>query len=405
MDSFVFTYSADAPERIEIGYLARASSEAVVEWLKAHWHEPEKGIYGDMWRHDDEGRRLLEYVLYRRNDPFIDYGLVRYGFSLNVIQRVYDRGDETTRLAAIGNPNGSTHLEQAKDILVNGKYRAIKLLLQNKYITGGFIKNLLSREGAFSGIDDDRLFLIVLAIRGNERLNRPYESLYLDGFDDYLYHEAFSAAWELTKSVQVNQRWASALWDLLANCQKPVSFEELEETIQRWQIDEPIDVDGEVEWFKRSPSFFVRALLGGVKENDDELLNSDDPAMRVGFYRRFQPYKYRDWSKFIERDGGEFINAALDNENIWRSAEYRDQLSSACWDAPDPSHMMDVPNDFRGREDTYRERHPEWFADEDDNSSGEPGVILERIDRLEEQIARLEEQISIAIRTKRGLFS
>lgn len=402
MDSFVFTYKADAPERIEIGYLARASSDAVVNWLRANWREPEKGVYDDMWRQDDEGRRLLEYVLYRRNDPFIDYGLARYGCSTNVVQKVYDRGDETTLLAAIGNPNGSTHLEQAKDILVSGKYRAVKLLLQNKYITGRFIENLLRRKGAFSEIDGDRLFLIVVALRGNERLNRPYESLYLDGFDDYLYHEVFSAAWELTKTVETNQRWASALWDLLAGCQRPTSFDELEETIQRWQIDEPME--GEIEWFKRSPSFFVRALLGSLKKDDEELLNSDDPAMRVAFYQRFQPYRYRDWSKFIERDGSEFINAALANVNIWRSAEYRDQLSSACWDAPDPNHTMDLPNDFRGREASYRERHPNWFADEDEGAFGEPDVILERIDRLEDQIGRLEEQISLAIHAKRGLF-
>lgn len=395
MESFVFTYKADAPERIEIGYLAKALPEAVVEWLKVNWQEPEEGIYGDMWRHEDDGRRLLEYVLYRRNDPFIDYGLARYGFSLNVIQRVYDRGDETARLAAIGNPNGNTHLKQAKDILINGKYRAVNLLLQNKYLAGGFINNLFNRKESFSDIDDDRFLLILTAIKGNERLNRPYKSLYLDGFDDYQYHKAFSAAWELTKSVPVSQRWAVVLWELLANCQKPVGFEELEETIQRWRIDKP--TDGEVEWFERSPSFSVRALLGSLSENDENLMNSDDPAMRVAFYRKFKPYKYKDWSDYLERDGGEFVNAALSNDNLWRSEKYREQLSQACWDVPDPNHTMDVPNDYRGREAFYRERHPDWFADEDESDSTELDIILERIDTL-------EERLNIAIQAKRGLF-
>ena len=51
----MITYKAKAEERIEIGYVTKASPEAVVEWLKDNWKEPEKSIYGDMWDRDDDG--------------------------------------------------------------------------------------------------------------------------------------------------------------------------------------------------------------------------------------------------------------------------------------------------------------------------------------------------------------
>jgi hypothetical protein len=366
-----------------------------VRWLRENYREPRKGIYGEtLALYEDDGRRLVEYILSRRKDPLIDHGLARYGYSRYGIRKAYDRGDASTRAAAVGNIRGGLVLRQADQIMRTGKYHLLRALLQNKWLSGRFIDSLLRRKEAFSDVSDDRFAVIVRALTGNDRLRTPYQSLYLDGFDDYQYHLPFHAAWDLSKTVPANQEWAGILWDLLGSTERPYTLEGQQAAIERWNIDIPPEKPG--RWSSRSPSFFVRSLLYDFQIPDKTLLESEDAACRQSFYRRFSPDEFPDWSRFLETDGEEFTYAALQNENLWRSAAHRRALSWVCSSTPDPNHSMDMKNYFRSAEQRHRERQPEWFAEAPDPPWQEPvQQILERLGRLETALQAMPRKRSL----------
>lgn len=392
----MYTYKSSQQERVEVGYLAKASPEEVVRWLRDNYKEPRKGIYGEtLDLHKDDGRRLIEFMLSRRRDALIDHGLARFGYSRYAIQKAADRGDVSTRAAAVGNIRGGVALKNAHTILRTGKYSLLNAMLQNKWLSGRYIEVLLRRKGAYADISDDRFALIVSAITGNARLMTPYESERLDGFDEYEYHLPFQAAWDLTRIVPANQLWAGILWDLLEKTQPSGPIDNLVAVIERWNIDVTPTKPG--KWYSRSPSFFVRSLLYNRMQPDSTLLGSPDAACRHSFYRRFSPREFPDWPRFLKIDGEEFTVAALQNENLWESEAQRQTLYQVCSLTPDEHHTMEMQNDFRRCEKGHRERHPEWFVDGTDATSREPlAEILERLDRMEEALQ--------ALPRKRGLF-
>jgi hypothetical protein len=133
--------------------------------------------------------------------------------------------------------------------------------------------------------------------------------------------------------------------------------------IARWRIDEkPVRAD---KWYNMSPSFYLRSMIADLLEANDDLRSSDDLALRCSFYRRFEPYEYKNWPDFAERDSGVFFEAALQNMNLWRYREERERLERLAWDMPDPHSTMDAPNDYRARENHLMKIHPEWFSNND----------------------------------------
>ncbi len=279
---YYFSYQ----EKIEIGFLVKAPDFKVVEWLEKNWKQPEDGPYGDQWGFEHEGRWVLERLLTKRKDEFIDYGLARYGFSLKAIQTVFDRGNTSTRYAAIVNPRGNIRLKQAGEIIRKGSFSLLRAMLQSRYLTSDFLVKLLYRKDGFEDISDNRLYFILRCLSGNERLSREYDALYMNGFDDFEYHKTFQAAWDLTKTVPADQKWASVLWAFLGTCIRPSSLNGIEQAIDRWRIDEPKKKDEPVwvglpshierqrrlaeegtRWYERNQSFNVRSLLGACRDN------------------------------------------------------------------------------------------------------------------------------------------
>ena len=63
-------------------------------------------------------------------------------------------------------------------------------------------------------------------------------------------------------------------------------------SIARWRIDDkPVHAE---KWYEMSPSFYLRSTIADLLEADDDLLGSDDLALRRSFYRRFQPCRYKN---------------------------------------------------------------------------------------------------------------
>ena len=298
--SRLFTYKANAKERIEIGYLLRASAEATARWLMENWRQPIVDDF-DGWKGDTSGRHLLEFILSKRRDPIIDHALARYGYTKGAIQLAYDRGDVSTRYAAVGNPRGNIALKQISEILRTGSFSLITELLQNPFLPGRFFENLFGRKEEFSDIDDQRFLTILYRIAGSPRLSRARDDTFFDGYAEHAYDKAFQATWNLAKTVPTDQHWAGALWEILRRCERPQSggIDNLDQAIERWRIDRSF-VDKSRRW-ERSQSFYVRTLLAGFLRADQDLLNSDDPALRSSFYRRFSPLEFRDWPAFIAK--------------------------------------------------------------------------------------------------------
>ncbi len=64
-------------------------------------------------------------------------------------------------------------------------------------------------------------------------------------------------------------------------------------------------------------------------------------------------------------DGEEFVDAVLDNEQVWSSDVNRMKLYKLSWKCPDPHHDMLMQNRYKYLEERHEVRHPEWFRESD----------------------------------------
>ena len=189
------------------------------------------------------------------------------------------------------------------------------------------------------------------------------------------------------------------------------------EALERWRIDPPPKVGA--AWFDRPQSFLLRALLAKSLPAEKELLESDDLALRVSFYRRFQPGGWSDWPLFLDPDGSDFVAAAIDNENLWHTGALREALREVCGRCPDAStYHSTMQGDFWTREKVHREKHPGWFADEYGSEPQEPEIVkeplsdvlavqrlvLEGMEATRIRLASIEAAIRAIPAPRRGLF-
>src|ERR1700733_12705159 len=140
---------------------------------------------------------------------------------------------------------------------------------------------------------------------------------YLDGWSNYSHHSVFKAAWELTATVPNTPRWANVLCVLLRNCEPPpTSFDPIP-VLSRWH---------HLQHDQGDYGVYLRSRLADLLKADDALLNSNDPALRKVFYRRFNPASYQRWPDFEKADDEHFLDEALWNPFLWHTAETRSAL-------------------------------------------------------------------------------
>jgi hypothetical protein len=395
--------------RIEAAYLWHCSPEAAYQWLeRREMRDAESRVDQSPWQ-EQQDRQILEYVLCRRRHPLVDLGLARFGLSGNVLRTVHRRGKTAVRCAAWSNSGamslsiGSRGWWERGDLshLVNGAHIAeLTAFASNPRLPDSIIEALLRREDSFSGLHDDRFAKVLLALSENPRMAREYDSIYMDGWAEYSYHKPFEVAWSLVHTLPTNQHWAAILQRLLAKCPPPHLFEALDEAIDRWRIDLPKREGDLGDW--QGDSFYLRSRLADLKKVDTLLLNANDLALRLSFYRRFHPKEFKHWPSFLQRDGESFADAALQNLELWRTAEDRENLSRLCWAVPDPTHGMMMPNLYRGRESRLRELHPDWFRDVDAVSIApeQPtsGSIEAKVDGLIREAEAMRNELSRSLR-------
>jgi hypothetical protein len=341
---------------IEAKYLSVCSPSEAVEWLKQR-------------RIENSGRANTCYeeeTLERRNDPYIDFGLARYGTCTTVARRVYSRGDlalKCTFLAHFrhGGFDYGCDFELADD--PPKQIDELNALVCNASLTDNLFEDCFGRHGVFSSLNEEEHQHILMVIKDNPRLLTPPDNSLMD-YKRYSHDSVASAAWALAEKVPNTRKWASVLIELLRKCPLPFDYDPIP-VFERWHFDAEMDEAGKYPDFYSCSGFLLRSRLADILEADDALLTTDDPALRVSFYERFSPSEYPDWLEFAKADREFFLHGALHNKHLWRKADFRYALADLCEEYPDQKpdirRMMDH---FRFIESRLLSERPEWFKDE-----------------------------------------
>jgi hypothetical protein len=381
-------------KRIEATYLSKCTPQAAYDWL---FERRIKDVYGYCESHD----ATLEYILLRRNEPLIDLAIAKFGHSNNGIETVFLRGNSGVRCAALSNPHigyirgCNFHDRYGSSIVITAALHGTKAeqesLTKNINLKGKVIEDLLSRKGLFENKSDDEYIRLLGWLGENPRMKTTFDETgqRLDGPSSYSHDHVFFMAWELAETLPATQKFAHALYKLLFGTAKvsATTFKDFPSVMERWRIEDDTE-SGKPTY---SESYFLRRRLADLINPDDKLLNSDDFAERESFYRRFSPLSYTEWPSFIEKDGKGAFDGLVYNDNLWMDEKTRRLLSDIAWKkVPDPNHSLNAVNTFLAVEKYNREKHPDWFLDEDLGW----GNSTESIDnRLEEKLGNLSKVI------------
>jgi hypothetical protein len=392
---------SDYQKRITATFLKHCSQDKAYEWLSTNSKLSEGLKEGFSRRHElERERKVLEYLLLRRKNPLIDLGLAQFACTPHVLRTVFARGGPGVRCAVLANPflfDSSVLREDSvinlREVVIRGNRRELEALAVNAHLPDEINEHLINRTEYFAELDDHNYKFMLYRLGDNSRLSAIYDDTFFDGYSDYKYHKVFTAAWQLCATVPTTQEWAAVLVHLLYKAQSPIGFKEVGQVIERWRIDPPKKEDG--RYYNPGYAFYLRSRLSDLLEADEQLLNSPDLALRQSFYRRFSPWKFKNWPEFLEKDGEEFIQEAIHNLSLWQSQQERDRLEKVAWDCPDPHSDMMMPNIYRGREKSLREEHPEWFYDEDDEHSADPSAVARRMEKVLKSIDEKIENLAV----------
>ena len=83
--------------------------------------------------------------------------------------------------------------------------------------------------------------------------------------------------------------------------------------------------------------------------------------MRTSYYKRFVPQNPNELNLFYEKDGKEFLDAALMNENIFSDLSLRSTLREICWRSSKTDFLY--INLFRSAQERFEKENPEWFVE------------------------------------------
>lgn len=386
--------------------LVNASPEYVFEWLKDNVVE----------KHSlDDKRDKLEEALLSRNEKLINLGLALYGVVPAIGYKLFKLDDSVIKRAVLS--GRSVHpgfiekswvlnqdvipllLEEAKkksveydgDDFYSNEESFLHVLLNNKFIPSDIIEAVFEKSAPFNDIDDDLWIELVAMTVNNERLSIPYESTWMDGFDEYRYNLVFTSGWKLYKEFPVTIKAASIL-SMLAEKLVPKIPHDMDvlNVMERWKSKDADDKE-------YNPYTYARAglvkIIRNYSEEFKELKNSEDLAMRQGYYSYLDWAKPSDVTEGFEKDGKDFLDCAIYNNSFYKNKETLEALRQTCWGAPDEDYRLDYPNYFNSRVEYLTSKYPEWFKDD---FSGEiPFEDIEDPDiRLEKRLEDLSSKVT-----------
>lgn len=347
-------------EAVATAFLRACPPAEAVAWLRDRPTRESGFGEGLIW---DGEQTAVERLLVERDDPYILYGIARYGRSIEVIEAIWPTLDHPLRMTARLHHPFANFLPELQDPskVSDDEFLELFTLALRTGLARPPMDAILGRQGAYAVLDDERYALVLERLGDNPRLTEPYDPRWLDGGADYLHHKPIQEAWELVFKLEPNQVFARALSGLLRKAQPPFKFDAMA-ALRRWSIDPPPDPN---ELYRVEPSScYLRYIFAMKLPLVPGMRDSDDLAIRWSYYIRFTP-KGRDeiWSAY-ERDGRDFIDYALDNPNIWMSWVAREELNRICWEQVKAERSdMTYHNNYRDAERRWKEKRPEWFGE------------------------------------------
>jgi hypothetical protein len=358
--------------RTELMYSA---PEHVHSWLKARAEQP------DAYAGDEQ----LEQALLTRKSDLIELGIARYGFSEAAVRELFLSAPATghgraLRLAALsnralakrsgliepmphrlftdGHPAEYPHEEALREFVTAAPIEEANALFQNPTIHDDVLVDLYGKEGVFSELSEERWKRLLGATVGNPRLKTKYSGP-MDGYGEYSYGRVFDAAWRLAVKLPATKINALILCGLLdGTVPRASSIRNVVAVINRWRIDIG---DQDSDLF-RNPFFRLRYFLTQLLDQAslERSRLDEDVAVRCAFYNRC-----RMTPEFMQAaytvEPLIFLDAALDNDAVWRSPETRELLKKLCWS--EKKLDMWYPNLYQGREERFRKKHLSWFEE------------------------------------------
>lgn len=333
---------------------------------------------------------VLEYLLFRRNDPQIDLILAENGRSRSVLERIYSRGKLSIKAVLCANASlfvgdnlgRSTLLFEEEPlfwkIILKGSLSELRALCQNPNLSNGMYEGLLrswignksSRVDASCRTSDNRFMQILRFLSENPRIKKnrdeSHQKYYWDGYSNYTYSILFSECWHLAEIVPVNDEWALCLHEIYSKMRPEYNpYKDLSAVLARWFFE------GEETY---SETVTLRqVLIAHFVSPNISTLNHTDEAYRRAFYETFDPddediieLNWMDWRKRDKYCEFELQN----NRKVWKSRRGRRKLEWLLIEASKENSEVTQLGWFHERLDSYRAEHPDWFAEEevaDDN--------------------------------------
>lgn len=289
-------------------------------------------------------------------------------------------------------------------------------LFRNPTLSDEFLESFLSLGPPWQAMQQQQRLLALRNLAENEKLQRKRDSQdFFDGWGWYKAGLPFAAAWALIErlepSVDAARHLSVLLRDLPADCSDTA---QIGEALDRWQTPaEKSDKEAEENskgWlsaYQMVRQAGARLLASDYKTDTQELLDSEDVAIRCGAYEGARKLSKKAIEAAVERDGDLARVHLIRNENLWRTQALRDVLSD---DVLRGSGSDEPRWEYADRNRRYRQQHPAWFADDDysepderpisefsisgvvSSIANEPAVL-----ELKERIIRLEKTQQIIL--------
>jgi len=382
--------------------------------------------------HNDVVEEDTEEALLKRADPLIELSLARYGRHVKVVSKIFNSANATSpvRLACLTNkcvtggflqrfPEQlfTEESETIENWISNACTKELRALFENPTLSDDFLRNLLERRNEWKIVTDDKLCLIVSILQSNPRMRTPYEDDYMDGSIEFSYSSVFDAAWKLAENVPTTQKWASALGWLYEPLQTDsFSIKNPLKLAERWHIN-PEDTQakeqqeknhkiGELSDMERVRKGLAKLALKQDYKLLEPLLANNDLAFRAAAYTS-GPLNVKQLQNAYEKDGKIVLSEALYNLSLWRRQDTREALKDIAWDVVEKFDDNDLlsANQYQWREKSVREKHPEWFVDEENNKEDDDDVtqlpatkddissLTEHLEHQSQTISALEQKL------------
>lgn len=428
-------------QRVQTAEAIHLPEDAAIQWLKENTYtEAPSAFLSD---ENKQQRDIVCFLYGRQRSPALNLAVAKYGAHRGTLRRLFKRGTQTERMAVLSNtligPNDPDRIFSNNNLILdeleathvicnfNKSPGEAVALLSNPNIGRSWLTKTVIGWDKIEGIDGITFLNLIHTLSENPIISTPRDDTFMDGWAEHEYSRLNIALANLVNTAPVTTDWAYALQVLLNKLYLPFIPNELTgDLLTRWQPGNH-DKDGAKRQFQYLREEIVSKLIlrdHRPAAKDSLSISHDDKAVRMGLYKSLSPYdlfgssvgqtgfsypnaRYWDTAELTDsqkevvevcktcfaRDHNEFIENLLWNTNFWERKEEREFLSNLCWSlADDPHSSMDMPNDFRAREQYYLKTRPDYFEDDEDADIPQEDTLEGRVERIADSIADLRKE-------------